>query len=102
MLVRIFLEIEDGVYITSRDFFKKYQVDLQVTPSGAERIAREAAKSRRIGARALKEVWGRIIKRFEYDPYNQPEVREIDGRRQLMIDDAIIVDALKPAVEAFI
>lgn len=102
MLVRIFTEIEDGVFRTSREFFKKYAVDLQITESGAERIAREAAKSRRIGARALKEVWGRIIKRFEYDPFNQPEVREIEGRRRLTIDDAIIVDALKPAVEAFI
>ena len=62
------------------------------------KIADEAAKSSRIGARALKAVWGRIIKPYEFDPFSQPEVRPQGDRHRLVVDEAIVLRALKPPV----
>ncbi len=69
LLSRIFAEPENGVR-TSQGFFRRYNIDLQVTDQAVQRIAEEAAKSSRIGARALKSIYGRIIKPFEFDPFS--------------------------------
>lgn len=101
-LVKIFLELDDGVFKTSKNFFLNYEVNLEITPEAAGRVAREAGKARRIGARSLKEVYGRIIKPFEFDPYNQPAVTKTDSGYHLLIDEGIVTEALKPLVESFI
>ena len=41
-----------------------YGIDLGITDGAVQKIADEAAKSARIGARALKAVYGKIIKPF--------------------------------------
>jgi ATP-dependent Clp protease ATP-binding subunit ClpX len=98
-LVRIFKELREGVLQTSQNFFQKYGIDLEVTDGAVQRIAEEAAKSSRIGARALKSVYGRIIKPFEFDPFSREEVRgNGDGRHHLVIDEHLVGNALKPAV----
>lgn len=98
-LVRIFKELREGVLQTSQNFFQKYGIDLEVTDGAVQRIAEEAAKSSRIGARALKSVYGRIIKPFEFDPFSREEVRgNGDGRHHLVIDEQLVGNALKPAV----
>lgn len=98
-LVRIFKELKEGVLQTSQNFFQKYGIDLEVTDGAVQRIAEEAAKSSRIGARALKSVYGRIIKPFEFDPFSREEVRgNGDGRHHLVIDEQLVGSALKPAV----
>jgi ATP-dependent protease Clp ATPase subunit len=43
-------------------------VKLEVTESAARRVAREAARQPRLGARALKEVLRRVVSPLEYDP----------------------------------
>ncbi len=63
-----------------------------------QRIAESAAEARRIGARALKEVYGRIIKPFEFDPFSQEEVRPDGSHHRLTIDDQVVVKALRPPV----
>ncbi len=104
MLVRILIDTEDGVFKTSRNFFRNYDIDLSITDGAAEKIAREASKARRIGARSLKEVYGRIIKPYEFDPFNQSEVRQAAGGagHRLEIDEDLVSRALRPAVESFI
>ncbi|HVR96914.1 MAG TPA: AAA family ATPase [Thermoanaerobaculia bacterium] len=98
-LCRIFKELKEGVLQTSQNFFQKYDIDLEVTDGAVQRIAEEAAKSSRIGARALKSVYGRIIKPFEFDPFSREEVRgNGDGRHHLVIDEQLVGNALKPAV----
>ena len=65
------------------------------------KIADEAAKSSRIGARALKSIYGRIIKPFEFDPFSREEVQPLNGDggpHRLVIDDKLVSEALKPAV----
>jgi ATP-dependent Clp protease ATP-binding subunit ClpX len=99
LLQRIFLDTDDSVFRLSQEFFKQYDIDLQVTPGAVKRIADEAVKSRRIGARALKEVYGRIIKPFEYDPYGHEKVTKTNGGYQLVIDEEIVRYALRPLYE---
>jgi ATP-dependent Clp protease ATP-binding subunit ClpX len=98
ILQRIFLELPDGVFQTSRDFFRRNGIQLAVSDAAARAIALEAVKSSRIGARALKAVWGRIIKPFEFDPDSRDEVGSGRGGaagRELMIDEKLVAEALK-------
>jgi ATP-dependent Clp protease ATP-binding subunit ClpX len=97
-LSRIFTEPRDSVFRASREFFKKYAIDLEVTDGAVKKVADEAAKSSRIGARALKAVWGRIIKPFEFDPFTQPDVKKEGDRYRLVVDEAIVLRALKSPV----
>lgn len=98
LLSRIFIEPDDAVFKASRNFFQKYGIDLEVTEGAVLRIADAAAEARRIGARALKEVYSRIIKPFEYDPFSHEEVQENGDRHRLVIDDGVVVKALRPPV----
>lgn len=98
-LSRIFRDTEDSVFQVSRSFFLNYSIDLEITDGAVQRIAEEAAKSSRIGARALKSVYGRIIKPFEYDPFSREEVEKNGGEPfKLVIDEKLVGEALKPAV----
>lgn len=100
-LARIFAEPAEGVFQTSKSFFRKYGIDLAVTEGAVKKIAEEASKSSRIGARALKSVYGKIIKPFEFDPFSRSEVQVAAGdpeSRSLTIDDALVDEALRPLV----
>ncbi len=96
LLGRIFTETRDSVFLASKSFFRRYEIDLEITDDAVRRIALEAAKSSRIGARALKSVYGRIIKPFEFDPFSHPEVKENGGRHQFLIDETVVRHALRP------
>jgi ATP-dependent Clp protease ATP-binding subunit ClpX len=97
-LSRIFVEPDDSVFRASKGFFKKYEIDLEITEGAIRKVAEEAARSSRIGARALKAVWGKIIKPFEFDPFSQDDVKEVGDRRRLVVDEAIVNRALRPPV----
>jgi ATP-dependent Clp protease ATP-binding subunit ClpX len=100
-LARIFKEPAEGVLQTSQHFFQKYNIQLEITDDAVQKIAEEASRSSRIGARALKSVYGRIIKPFEFDPFSRDEVKPLNGDGgpfRLLIDDKLVSEALKPAV----
>lgn len=98
ILSRIFTEPRDSVFNASKNFFKKYQIDLEVTEGAVRKVADEASKSSRIGARALKAVWGRIIKPYEFDPFSQPDIKKNGEGYKLVVDETIVLRALKPPV----
>ncbi len=98
MLRRIFLEPRDAVFRLSKNFFQKFKIDLEITDGAATKIAEEAAQSRRIGARALKAVYGRVIKPFEFDPFAQPELHKDNEHFRLVIDEKVVSRALKPPI----
>lgn len=100
LLKRIFLETDDSVFVASRNFFAKSGIDIEITDEAVARVAFAAAEARRIGARALKEVWGRVIKPFEFDPYSQPELQKSGDRHRLVIDESLVVRALKSPISA--
>ena len=100
-LARIFREPQEGVLQVSQRFFQKYDIALDITDDAVQKIAEEASKSSRIGARALKSVYGKIIKPFEFDPFSREEVKAANGAggpHKLVIDDKLVGEALKPAV----
>ncbi len=98
LLRKIFTETRDSVFTASKNFFRKYDIDLNITDGAVQRIADEAAKSSRIGARALKAVYGRIIKPFEFDPFSHGEVQNDKGRHELVIDEPLVREALRPKI----
>ncbi len=99
LLKRIFLEPEDAVFRQSKKFFERLGVDLDISDEAAWRIANEAANHSRIGARALKAVYGKVIKPYEYDPFDNPDLVKEGDRSRLVITEEIVNRAMKPAYE---
>jgi ATP-dependent Clp protease ATP-binding subunit ClpX len=67
-LIHIFLESPESGYQQSRAYFQHHGTDLALSPAAVRRIAEEAARRPRLGARALKEVFRRIVRDYEFDP----------------------------------
>jgi ATP-dependent Clp protease ATP-binding subunit ClpX len=67
-LSRIFLESPESGYRQAREYFKSRGVRLALSPTAVARIAAAAARQPRLGARALREVFRRVIRDHEYDP----------------------------------
>ena len=67
-LVRIFLESPDSAYHQTRAYFESRGIHLALSPSAVRRIAAEAARQPRLGARALREAFRRVIRDYEFDP----------------------------------
>jgi ATP-dependent Clp protease ATP-binding subunit ClpX len=67
-LARIFVEPEGSIFRTSREYFQRFGIDLQITRGALIAIAWDAARQRRIGARALRETYRRVIRNLEFEP----------------------------------
>lgn len=67
-LTKIFLDSPESGLRQSRAYFESRDVRLTLSPDAVRRIAQEAARQPRLGARALKEVFRRVIRDYEYDP----------------------------------
>lgn len=67
-LARIFVEPEGSIFRTSREYFRRFGVDLQITKGALIAIAWDAAQQKRLGARALRETYRRIIRNLEFEP----------------------------------
>lgn len=98
LLGQIFMETEDSVFKASKSFFKNYGVDLEITEGAVRKVALEAAKSTRIGARALKAVWGRVIKPFEFDPFDNDKIEKQEEGHRLVIDEDVVDDRIRATV----
>lgn len=67
-LLKILAESADSGLKQSQAYFTSFGCRLEVTRDAAGRIVREAARQPRLGARALKEVFRRIVAPLEFDP----------------------------------
>lgn len=67
-LARIFVEPDASIFRTSREYFKRFGVDLQITRAALIAIAWDAARQKRLGARALRETYRRVIRNLEFEP----------------------------------
>jgi ATP-dependent Clp protease ATP-binding subunit ClpX len=67
-LARIFVEPEGSIFRTSRDYFRRFGIDLQITRGALVAVAWDAARQKRLGARALRETYRRIIRGLEFEP----------------------------------
>jgi len=67
-LLKIFLETPDSALNAARSYFKSRGIEFAISPAAVRRIAKEAALQPRLGARALREVFRRVLRDFEYEP----------------------------------
>jgi ATP-dependent Clp protease ATP-binding subunit ClpX len=67
-LARIFVEPVGSIFRTSREYFARFGIDLQITRGALVAIAWDAARQKRLGARALRESYRRIIRGLEFEP----------------------------------
>lgn len=85
-LVKILLGSSDSPLLQAKDYFRRFGVDLVLSPAAARAIAEHAARQPRLGARALKEVFRRVIREYEFEPLDSAQ------------DGALLID--QPEVEA--
>ncbi|HXI12905.1 MAG TPA: AAA family ATPase [Thermoanaerobaculia bacterium] len=67
-LASIFIDPDDSVFRTSRDYFRQFGLDLQITRGALLAIAWDASRQKRLGARALGEVYRRVVGALEFEP----------------------------------
>jgi ATP-dependent Clp protease ATP-binding subunit ClpX len=87
-LLRIFVHGNESGLKQAQAYLASQGVRLELTAAAAKRIAREASKQPRLGARALKEVFRRVIGPYEFEP----RAAATDGR--LLLDEPQILAAL--------
>jgi ATP-dependent Clp protease ATP-binding subunit ClpX len=91
----IFSEPRESVFNLSKKFFTRFNIELGITKKAQRLIALEAAKHSRTGARALKDVYGRVIKQFEFDPFEHDRVCKLgENQYELTIDENIVRTSL--------
>jgi ATP-dependent Clp protease ATP-binding subunit ClpX len=96
-LVRIFRDTQGAIWPAAVDYFKHAGITLTITEEAAFLIADLAARKNRLGARALREVFGTIVKRLEFDPLATGLVQEQEGQKVLEITKELI-DASRQSV----
>jgi ATP-dependent Clp protease ATP-binding subunit ClpX len=76
-LFKIFAESADSALRQSRAYFASQGIRLE--------MSEQAARQPRLGARALKEVFSRVIRPYEFDPQHAPGLA--DGRLRIELAD---------------
>ncbi len=93
-LRRIMLTAEDSPLRHSRQFFATLDIDLDVTDEALDLIAGHAALNSRIGARALREVFSRIISPYEFNPQTGDGLKQEGDRRVIRVDREMVAGVL--------
>ncbi|MEM6794716.1 MAG: AAA family ATPase [Acidobacteriota bacterium] len=94
-LEQIFLKIPNSGYHQARAYFKTRGLNLLLSKQAVRRIAVEAAREKRLGARALKEVFRRVMRDYEYDPASHVNGAEAGGpENAVMLDVPHVEEAL--------
>ncbi len=90
-LTKIFLESPESGLRQTREYFDSQGIRLALSPAAVRRIALQAARQPRLGARALKEVFRRVIRDHEFDPAASRAVNQ----GALLIDEEDVKEALE-------
>jgi len=86
VLKDILLHAVDSPFVRSRNYFEVLQIELEMEDLAASLIAEQAEKNVRTGARSLRTVFGKIINRLEFDPWQHEGLESLDdGRHRLRI-----------------
>jgi len=84
-LVRIFRDIPGAIWPVAVDYFRHAGITLKISDEVVTLIADKAVVKNRLGARALREVFGTIMRRLEFDPQATGLVQEHNGEQVLEI-----------------
>ena len=91
-LTKIFLESADSGLRQAQAYFASFGCRLEITREAVQRIVREAARQPRLGARALKEVFRRIVGPLEFDPHAAAGDKGVVRIDLLRVQDALARD----------
>jgi len=93
-LVRIFTEIPGAQFPIAQEFFTHEGIEFRMTSDALSYLADKASQQNRLGARALREVFGRLVKRYEFDPRATGDVKNENGKEVLEITTDLVKVAL--------
>lgn len=93
-LVKIFKDVPGAIWPIAIDYFRQTGIGLTITEEAVLQIADAAVEKNRLGARALREVFRKIVKRFEFDPLSTGLVREQAGQQVLEITKEVVEASL--------
>jgi len=94
-LKQIMLQADDSPLRIAREYFGSMGIDLRLTDDALELIVTYALEDLRIGARALREVFGRIIANLEFEPYQSVGITKTEeGKAVLTIDRDTVANNL--------
>lgn len=85
-LMRIFVEPADSPFREAKRYFKSLGIELQITREALRTLAELAVEHNRLGARALRVVFKKVLRGVEYDPESSYLLKEKDGRKVLVIN----------------
>ncbi|AGW13419.1 AAA family ATPase [Megalodesulfovibrio gigas] len=68
-LREILLKSEESPYRISRQYFATMDIELVLTAEAVDIVVDKAYENARIGARALREVFAKVITALEFDPF---------------------------------
>ncbi len=94
-LIKILKNADDSPYRNSKEYFNTMNVDLNLKEDAMELIATHAAENTRIGARALNEVFSKIITTMEFDPLSSDKIIKEGDRYTLTITKEMAEETLK-------
>ncbi len=94
VLKEILLKSFNSPYVKSKEFFKALQIELELEDKAASFIAEEASKENRTGARALRPIFTKVIKRFEFDPFSSKELKKTPDGYKLVITAKMVKESL--------
>jgi ATP-dependent Clp protease ATP-binding subunit ClpX len=95
-LSKIFKDTAGAIWPIAVDYFRHAGITLTITDEATALIAEIASRKNRLGARALREVFGIIMKSLEFDPLASELIREQGGQRVLEITREV-VESFRPA-----
>jgi ATP-dependent Clp protease ATP-binding subunit ClpX len=84
----------DSPLLFAQEYFQSMGVDFSLTEDALDMIAEVAAKGTRIGARALREPFNKVVDALKFDPEASGLLREEGGKRVLVIDRNVIMTRL--------
>ncbi len=93
-LKRILLLAEDSPLALARAYFASLGIRLEVADDALDVLAQQAAQTHRIGARALREEFNRVVDPFKFDPYSSTLLRREGDAATLVLDKATVVEGL--------
>jgi len=85
-LKHILLHATDSPFVNAKAYFATLGIDLRISEDALDWIAAHAEKHTRIGARALREVFSRVIADLQFDPFGSGRLTTEDGQQVLLVD----------------
>ena len=91
-MMRIFLEPSDSVFREARRYFHSLGIDLQITKEALRLLAERARENHRLGARALRSVFKRVMRGIEFDPRESYLLQQQNGKKVLLINRDVVAN----------